>query len=134
MAKNILLVDDDEEVLELLSKKFMESGFFVITAIRGEEAVEKARTHQPHLIVMDIMLPDFSGPEAVKLLKDDPATRSLPVIFISGIVSKDEQDPNAGVRVDGVRYVAMAKPFSFQELLKEIRKTLGEADAAIPLS
>jgi len=95
------------------------------TAHRGREAVEMARIYQPGLILMDIILPDMGGPEAVKLIKENPATRHIPVIFLSGIVSRDEEETRAGVHIDGVRYNALAKPFFFRELYAEIEKVFG---------
>jgi CheY-like chemotaxis protein len=122
--KIILLVDDEEDILALLEKKLVERGFKVITASRGRDAIHKAKLNIPHLILMDIVLPDIGGPEAIKAIKEDPATRHIPVIFLSGIVSKEEEDTKLGVHVDGVRYHAIAKPFLFLDLYLEIEKVL----------
>ena len=122
--KIILLVDDEEDILALLEKKLVERGFKVITASRGRDAIHKAKLNIPHLILMDIVLPDIGGPEAIKTIKEDPATRHIPVIFLSGIVSKEEEDTKLGVHVDGVRYHAIAKPFLFLDLYLEIEKVL----------
>lgn len=120
----ILLVDDEEDILALLEKKLTERGFKVITANRGRDAMQKVKANMPHLILMDIVLPDIGGPEAVKMIKEDPKTRHIPIIFLSGIVSKEEEDTQMGVQVDGVRYHALAKPFMFQDLYNEIEKAL----------
>lgn len=121
----ILIVDDEEDILTLLGKKLTECHFQVITSNRGREAVLKAKAQKPDLILMDIVLPDIGGPEAVKEIKRDPSTRHIPVIFLSGIVSREEEDTRLGVHVDGVRYNAFAKPFAFQDLHAEVRKILG---------
>ena len=123
--KIILLVDDEDDILALLEKKLVERGFKVVTANRGRDAIQKARAHLPNLILMDIVLPDIGGPEAVKMIKEDLTTRHIPVIFLSGIVSKEEEDTKMGVQVDGIRYHALAKPFFFQDLYAEIEKALG---------
>lgn len=120
--RTILVVDDEEDILILLDKKLTERNFRVITANRGREAVAKIKEHCPDLILMDIVMPDIGGPEAIKKIKEDPATRHIPVIFLSGIVSKEEEDAKMGVQVDGVRYHAIAKPFAFQDLCMEIDK------------
>jgi len=120
--KIILLVDDEDDILALLEKKLSERGFKVITANRGRDALQKVKANMPNLILMDIVLPDIGGPEAIKIIKEDPATRHIPVIFLSGIVSKEEEDSKMGVQVDGVRYHALAKPFQFQDLYLEIEK------------
>lgn len=123
--KIILIVDDEDDILALLEKKLVERGFKVTTANRGRDAIQKAKNFLPNLILMDIVLPDIGGPEAIKMIKEDPATRHIPVIFLSGIVSKEEEDTKMGVQVDGVRYNALAKPFFFQDLYAEIEKALG---------
>ncbi|MCB9771123.1 MAG: response regulator [Candidatus Omnitrophica bacterium] len=120
--KIIMVVDDEEDILALLEKKLAEHGFRVIVATRGRDAIQKAKSFLPGLILMDIVLPDIGGPEAVKLIKEDPATRHIPVIFLSGIVSKEEEDTKMGVQVDGVRYRALAKPFFFQDLYSEVER------------
>ncbi len=123
MSERILMiVDDEDDILALLDKKLTECNFKVITANRGRDAIQKIKTHIPHLILMDIVLPDIGGPEAIKQIKEDPATRHIPVIFFSGIVSKEEEDTKMGVHVDGVRYHALAKPFAFADLYLEIQK------------
>lgn len=123
MAERIILVvDDEEDILALLDKKLTERDFRVYTATRGREGIAKAKAHQPGLILMDIVLPDIGGPEVVKLIKEDPATRHIPIIFFSGIVSKEEEDTEVGVQVDGVRYHALAKPFFFQDLYAAVEK------------
>ncbi len=118
----ILVVDDEEDILTLLEKKLTERNFRVITANRGRDAIQKIKTHVPHLILMDIVLPDIGGPEAIKQIKQDPATRHIPVIFLSGIVSKEEEDAKMGVVVDGVRYNALGKPFAFSDLYTQVEK------------
>lgn len=118
----ILVVDDEEDILALLEKKLTEREFRVYTVTRGQEAIEKAKTFQPGLILMDIVLPDIAGPEAVKAIKEDPKTRHIPVIFLSGIVSKEDEDVDTGIQVDGIRYQAIAKPFLFQDLYVHVEK------------
>ncbi len=118
----VLIVDDEEDILALLDKKLTEREYRVYTSSRGKDAVEKAKQVKPGLILMDIVLPDIGGPEAVKLIKENPETRHIPIIFLSGIVSKEEEDTQIGVHVDGVRYNALAKPFFFQDLYTEVEK------------
>lgn len=123
--KIILIVDDEKEVLAYLDKKLTQHQFRVFTATHGREAIEMAKIHQPGLILMDIVLPDLAGPEAVKLIKEDPTTRHIPVIFFSGIVSKEDEHTRTGVQVDGIKYRALAKPFTFKDLYVEIEKIFG---------
>lgn len=117
-----MVVDDEEDILTLLEKKLTERNFRVITSNRGRDAIQKIKAHVPDLILMDIVLPDIGGPEAIKQIKQDPATRHIPVIFLSGIVSKEEEDTKIGVLVDGVRYYALGKPFAFMDLYAQVEK------------
>ena len=121
--KKILIVDDEEKILELLEKKLSIERFGVVTATRGQEAVEKATAYLPDLILMDIMLPDLDGAEAVRMLKDNASTANIPIIFLSGIAPK-ESDGKSWINVGGDRYQALAKPFSFEDLMQEVRNAL----------
>ena len=118
----ILIVDDEEEVLNLLYRRLSVLGYQVIKATRGREAMTKVKVYAPHIILMDIVLPDIHGSEVVKLLKEDPQTNQIPVIFLSGIVSKDPETQESTVRVGEKEYPAIPKPFTLDELLIEIRK------------
>jgi DNA-binding response OmpR family regulator len=125
MSKKILLVDDEEEIVELLEKKLSQEGFQVIKMSSGKEAVEKTKKYLPDLVLMDIMMPDIDGPEAVKLLQKDSLTRNIPVLFLSGILAKgDSSDTPQGITVGGIHYPALGKPFTAQELLKRITEIL----------
>lgn len=117
--KKILIVDDEEEILNLVYTKLLSSGFQAARAIDGKEAIQKARVFDPDLILMDIVLPDMDGPDVVKSLQKDPRLKNIPVMFLSGIVTK-EQGSVAEINVGGKIYPAISKPFTFQELLREI--------------
>ena len=120
----ILIVDDEEEVLDLLYKKLSALGYQVICASRGREAITKTRVYSPNVILMDIVLPDIHGSEVVKLLKEDPRTDQIPVIFLSGIVSKDPETQLSTVTIGTEEFPAIPKPFTIDELLIEIRKVV----------
>ena len=123
-ATKIFIVDDEEEVLDLLYKKLNALGYQVIRATCGNEAITKIKTYAPDIILMDIVLPDIHGSEVVKALKDDPLTDRIPVIFLSGIVTKDPGSLESFVRVGKIEYPAVPKPFTLNELLTEIRKVV----------
>lgn len=124
-AKKILVVDDEQEILKLLEIELSSEGYEVVTAMDGDEAVQKARDVLPNLILMDIIMPTVSGPEAVKQLKSDPSTRNIPVIFLTAILTKEEEEEtHLGVEVDLSRYPAVSKPFDSQELLAKVRQSI----------
>lgn len=126
MGKKILIVDDEEELLSLIAKSLSNEGYDVTAVTTAEEAMDKARMLVPDLILIDIILPDMEGPEAIRALSEDPLTGNIPVIFLSGIVTYEQKrgDPST-VRVGERLYKALSKPFSFQELMVEVRKTIG---------
>ena len=124
--KKILIVDDELEMLEIVRKKLFLDGYQVLAATRGEEAVEVAMWDTPDLILLDIVLPDLDGPEVVKLLNENPVTADIPVIFLSGIVSRDEETKSCEIKVGGQHYPAIGKPFTYKELLIMIKEILGE--------
>lgn len=122
--RKILVVDDEKEVLDFLDKKLSAQDYEVLRAETAAEALEKTRKFLPHLILMDIVLPDMEGPEAVRQLAEDPLTKDIPVIFLSGIVSREEETAHPELNVGGRLYLAISKPFAFGELLGEIRKKI----------
>jgi len=125
LYQKILIVDDDDDILQVMDKKLTAGGFKVIRAKRGMEAVEKAKAEMPDLILMDIVLPDIDGSEAVKLIHGEPATQQIPVIFVSGILAKDSGGhPTTELKVAGLKYHALSKPFAFETLMKEIEHIL----------
>jgi len=125
-AKKILVVDDEEELLGLIDKTLSAEGYEVTTAITAEDAVNKARTLTPDLILIDIILPDMEGPEAVRILSEDPLTGNIPAIFLSGIITRESKEEAATeVRVGERLYKALSKPFSSAELMVEVRKAIG---------
>lgn len=123
-AKTILIVDDEKEVLDWLEKKLSDENYAVLRASAAKEAIEKTRKSKPDLVLMDIVLPDMEGSEAVRTLAEDPMTKHIPVIFMSGIISKEDDPTQLELNVGGRLYKALSKPFEFEELLKEIKKIL----------
>jgi len=124
--KKILVVDDEEELLDLIDKALSAEGYEVTTAATAKDAVNKARTLTPDLILIDIVLPDMEGPEAVRILSEDPRTDKIPAIFLSGIITRESKDEAATeVRVGERLYTALSKPFSTKELMTEVRKAIG---------
>ena len=121
--KKILVVDDEPDVVELVQNRLEANNYKVISAVDGEEGIRKARQQKPDLIVMDIMMPNMLGGDAVRLLMSDVTTKHIPIIFLTGVMSNILQDEEAkGVNVDGQFFPAMAKPFKPEKLLLEIKR------------
>jgi two-component system OmpR family response regulator len=114
----LLVVDDEPNIVELLSASLRFAGFDVATATRGEEAVATARTFRPDLIVLDVMMPGMDGFGVVKRLRGDGVR--TPVLFLT---ARDAtEDKVTGLTLGGDDYVT--KPFSLEEVIARIRAVL----------
>jgi len=119
----ILVVDDEADILNLLDYTLSRAGFEVVTATDGPEALEKAKRSTPSLIVLDIMLPDMDGTDVLKRLKDNEATRRIPVIMLTA--KGDEIDKIVGLELGAEDYVT--KPFSPREFVLRVKAVLKRA-------
>lgn len=119
----ILVVDDEPDAVELVAFNLRQAGHTVTTAADGAEALQKARTQLPDLIVLDVMLPELDGFEVCKLLRRDPATAHIPIIMLTAKAA--EVDRVLGLELGADDYVV--KPFSPRELLLRVRKVLTRA-------
>ncbi|WP_437987333.1 response regulator [Sorangium sp. So ce117] len=112
----ILIVDDSADNLNVLSSALMSDGLEVAVACDGEEAIELASRAQPDLILLDALMPGLSGFEACRRIKADPATQSIPVIFMTALA--EAKFRIQGFRLGAVDYVT--KPFEKTELLARV--------------
>lgn len=125
--KRILVVDDEPEVVELVRNRLEANHYNVISASGGAEGVKKAQQEKPDLVLMDILMPDLSGAEAVKILRTDAATKRIPVIFLTAVIdSMSEENEIGSINIDGHFFTAIAKPFKAEPLLAEIEKLIGD--------
>jgi two-component system phosphate regulon response regulator PhoB len=118
--KSILVVDDEEDVLELVKYNLEKNGYRVTTASSGEEAISKARSIVPNLVLLDLMLPGIDGLEVCKQLKNNPKTEQVPVIMLTA--KGEESDVVVGLEVGADDYIT--KPFSPKVLIARIRRIL----------
>jgi PleD family two-component response regulator len=117
---NILVVEDDADIANMLRIYFEGSGYQVAIAGRGGEAVEACRAQLPHVILLDIMLPDIDGYEVCRRLRSDLRTSHVPIIFLT---QKDERsDRIQGLELGGDDYIT--KPFDLDELGLRVRNTV----------
>ncbi len=123
MAKGkILVVDDEIYIVHILDFSLGMEGYEVLTALDGEQALEKARAEHPDLIVLDIMMPKLDGYETCKMLKADEATKNIPVILLSA--KGRNVDQKVGFEVGADDYIT--KPFSPRKLVERINAILGQ--------
>ena len=120
MKPRILVVDDEPEAVELVEFNLKQAGYAVITAADGVEALKKARSQSPDLIVLDVMLPEMDGFEICKTLRLDAATARVPIIMVTAKAA--EMDRVLGLELGADDY--LTKPFSPRELLLRIKKIL----------
>jgi len=118
--KTILIVDDEEDILELMSFNLSKEGYKVLTAQDGEQCLNLAKENLPDLIVLDLMLPGMDGLEVARVLKRDPQTGHIPIVMLTA--KSEEIDIVTGLELGADDYVT--KPFSPRVLLARIRTVL----------
>jgi len=118
--KRILLVDDDRDFVEMLTDLMETSGYEVLTALSGEEGIEKCKESSPDLILLDIMLPQIDGLDVLYMLRNLYNTKTIPIIIVTG---KTEMESFFQAKGFGATDYIM-KPFHPEELLALIAKHL----------
>jgi two-component system alkaline phosphatase synthesis response regulator PhoP len=127
MAKGkILVVDDEIYIVHILDFSLGMEGYEVLTALDGEQAVDKARSEHPDLIVLDIMMPKLDGYETCKILKAGEDTKNIPVILLSA--KGRNVDQKIGFEVGADDYIT--KPFSPRKLVERINTLLGQTNSS----
>lgn len=121
----ILVVDDEPEAVELVEFNLKQAGYAVTTAADGAEAIKKARTQPPDLILLDVMLPEMDGFEICKTLRLDAATARVPIIMLTAKAA--EIDRVLGLELGADDY--LTKPFSPRELMLRVKKILARAQS-----
>jgi two-component system, OmpR family, alkaline phosphatase synthesis response regulator PhoP len=121
MAKaKILVVDDEEDIRELVELNLSHEGFKVLLCETGEQALEKAGSELPDLIILDLMLPGIDGLEVCKKLKSNMKTENIPVVMLTA--KGEETDVVSGLEVGADDYIT--KPFSGKVLVARVRRLL----------
>ena len=118
MTKRILIVDDDPKSRTLLIDLLRANGYATIEAYDGKQAVEMAKCEKPDLILMDYHMPVISGLEATRLIKDDPVIKDIPVIFVTSLAMKGDEDK---IYASGCE-AYISKPFDIHKLLGMVKK------------
>jgi Response regulator containing a CheY-like receiver domain and a GGDEF domain len=121
-SRKILLVDDSETVLQMEQMILAKSSYELILARDGEEGVAKALTTQPDLILMDVVMPKMNGFEAVKQLRENAQTRSVPIVMVTSKAEAESME--AGYQNGCSDYII--KPIDQLELVMKVKNLLGE--------
>ena len=122
MSQLILIVDDNENNRKLARDVLEFAGFETLEATGGVEGVALAQEHMPGLVLMDIRMPDLSGTEALKLLKEDSRTGGIPVVALTSSTMRGDEQRFLAEGFDGY----LAKPISVREFPDQVRSFLGE--------
>jgi diguanylate cyclase (GGDEF)-like protein len=120
----LLIVEDDTDISNMLKIYFSGQNYEVDTALRGHDALDKTRHNLPHLIVLDIMLPDIDGFEVCRILRTHTRTSHVPIIFLT---QKDERsDKLQGLELGADDYIT--KPFDIEELKLRVQRAIARAE------
>jgi two-component system phosphate regulon response regulator PhoB len=129
-AERILVVDDEADILALVTYHLAKSGYRVSTAATGPEALRAARDERPALVVLDLMLPGMSGFDVLEQLRGDAATSGIAVLMLTA--RRDEPDRIRGLSIGADDY--LTKPFSPQELVLRVGAILRRTAAGATTS
>jgi phosphate regulon transcriptional regulator PhoB len=116
----ILIVDDEKDIVDLISYNLEKEGFSTAKAYDGETALKLAKTQKPDLMILDLMLPKINGLDVCRTIRHNPETVGLPIIMLTA--KSDEFDKIIGLEVGADDYVT--KPFSIKELMARVRSIL----------
>jgi two-component system alkaline phosphatase synthesis response regulator PhoP len=115
-ARTVLIADDEPDILEILKYNLSNEGYEVITAKDGQEAIEKARRHQPDLVILDVMMPQKTGVEVCQFLRAQPSFKETLIIFLTAV--NDETAQIKGLETGADDYIS--KPISPKVFLSRI--------------
>ncbi len=125
--KTVLAVDDDKDILALVEYALRSEGYRVLSAHDGQQALQMVQENAPDLIVMDVMMPEISGFQVLRQIKEDEATQAIPVIMLT---AKDEESDILSGWLRGAD-LYMTKPFDPWELIANVNRVfmeMGQSD------
>jgi len=121
--KKILIVDDEKDFTEMIRWNLEATGRYEVRSeSKGAKALAAAREFRPHLILLDIIIPDMDGGEILFQLKNDAVVKDIPLVFLTAIVTQPEVN-SVGSLISG--HPSIAKPVSAADLIAYIKKTIG---------
>jgi two-component system cell cycle response regulator DivK len=123
MVKTVLVVEDNELNMKLFHDLLEANGYNIVQTRSGLEAIDLAREHHPDLILMDIQLPEVSGLEVTKWIKEDDDLRAIPVIAVTAFAMKGDEER---IRQGGCE-AYLSKPISVTTFLDTVKTYIGEA-------
>jgi len=122
MKKKILIVDDETQIVRLLSMRLEANNYEIVKAYDGNQCTQVAKTETPDLILLDIKMPMGGGITAFETLRNNEITKSIPIIFITAYPSEQIKNQVIEMGADGF----ISKPFNSEDLLDKIHSIIGE--------
>ncbi len=122
MAKTVLIVEDNELNMKLFNDLLEASGYRTLQTRNGFEAIDLARKHRPDLILMDIQLPEVSGLDVTRWIKEDDELKAIPIIAVTAFAMKGDEER---IRAGGCE-AYISKPISVTKFLETVRHYLGD--------
>jgi CheY-like chemotaxis protein len=116
-AQRILVVEDNERNLKLIRDVLQFAGYEIVEATSGEQGVALAQDCEPDLVLMDLQLPQMDGTEALRLLRESPRTRDVPVVAVTAFAMREDRERAFGAGFDGY----LQKPISVRALPEQVR-------------
>jgi len=120
MAKRILIVEDDQDIVSLLEYRLAAQGFEIMTALDGDKGLELARSWRPDLITLDINLPEVNGFTICSMLKADEEYHAIPIIMLTARDSSSDSVFDESVKPEAY----ITKPFDINELIEKIHELI----------
>lgn len=122
MPKKILIIEDDKFLRELMVRKLSSLQFSVVSAVDGEEGLEKIKAEMPDIVLLDLILPGIHGFEVLEKSKSDPATAKIPIIILSNL--GQSEDIERGLKLGAADFLVKAH-FTPQEIVSKLKTILG---------
>ena len=124
MGRKVLLVDDEESIIEVLSIALAEAGFATVSATNGEEGIAAALVEKPDLVISDIVMPRMDGWDFCHTLRTLPSTKTIPFLFLTSLDQAPEKILAARLGADDY----LTKPFDMKNLLEKVRQLAGRLE------
>lgn len=122
MAKRILIVDDEIDLVDALATRLEAQGFEVLKALDGKEGYEKAHSNRPDLMILDLRMPRMDGFQVCRLIKFDDELKAIKVIILTAHNSASDREACKTVKADAF----VGKPYEFDQLYQQIQTLVGE--------
>ena len=128
VGQTVLLVEDNEDNRIIYSTVLRHLGYHVVEALDGMQAIELTRSLRPDIVLMDISIPEIDGWEATRILRQDPATKDIPIIALTAHALADDRE-----RATAIGFTSyLAKPVEPRAVVAEVRRWIGAGTGAPP--